>query len=94
LSRRNTWLPQWLPAALDSRSVVIEYFGRERRGKVPSGDMLRLWSGFYWHVEKRRGQARYVVGDLHGPFRSASAAADHARVQLGLTQRNAVRRVA
>lgn len=89
--RPNPWLPSWLPAALASRGVVVEKFGRGDAAPEQLADRWRVWTGHYWHVERRRGASRYVVGDMHGPFQSASAAADHARLTLGLTERDAER---
>ena len=91
---RNKWLPGWLPAALTRANVCVEYFGRHAEALPGMEDRYRLWAGWYWHVERRRGPHRYVEGDIFGPYRSRSAAMDAARIRLGLSQRDGIRRVA
>lgn len=92
---RNTWLPGWLPPVLNKRNVVVEYFGRDSVALPEMSERYRLWSGWYWHVERRRGTHRYVDGgEIYGPFKTRSAAMDNARIVLGLVQRDGIRQVA
>lgn len=92
---KNTWLPGWLPGALDKHSVCVEYFGRGAEALPGMADRFRVWSGWYWHVERKRGAHRYVAGgEVYGPFKSRSSAMDDARLKLQIEQRDNIRRVA